>query len=128
MLSQEADNRFALTRVVLPVSGHVTRYDDLPDGRKVYDYYNLSEHPEYDLPFEVYGYLDLFRMGKQKKLRQGAAYLHRALQMLGLDTGVKFSQLEAIAEVLYERDRIFIAQEPTHQSWLHKVELPQETD
>lgn len=108
--------------VALPVKDPVMGYSDLPRGGLANGYL-LAAQPGYTLPFHVQGYFDLRKDGYPDKLNQSVAYLHRALQLLGIDKGIPKKQIEAAAEELYRRNRLFVDQETTYTDWLRKVDV-----
>jgi hypothetical protein len=106
--------------ISLPVSDAVTGYADLPRGGLA-DYYLLANQPGYTLPFDIYGYFDLSTNVHEQDMDASVAYLHRALQCLGVDAGVSRQRIEQVAQKLYHRDRLFVTQEKTFSGWLDKV-------
>jgi hypothetical protein len=94
--------------VTLPVGAQVVGYRDLPVGGYT-ERYRLSELDGYALSFDVQGYIDLTESGYTQKLERSASYIHRALQILGRDAGIKQAQLVEVAEKLYLRDGLHIA-------------------
>lgn len=114
--------RLHADEAVLPLPGGTAGYTDHPVGGTA-DVYRLAEHDGYDLPFAVYGYFDLSMPWLGDKIEQSVDYLRRALQSLGVDAGIKQAQVRAVADRLYQRSRLYVAQETTHQNWLDKVDL-----
>jgi hypothetical protein len=119
-LDATAHEVLTVREVALPVKDAVMGYSDLPkDG--LADGYLLAEQPGYTLPFRVQGYFDLRKDGYPYKLDQSVAYLHRALQILGIDKGIPKKKIEAAAAELYRRNRLFVDQETTYKDWLGKI-------
>ena len=117
---EDAGRILTLQPVSLPVTRRVSGFADLPRGGLA-DYLRLSEQPDYSLPFGVWGYFDLTREVPQQRMEATVAYLHRALQSLGVDAGISRQHIEHVAHKLYRRDRLFVTQEKTHSGWLDKV-------
>lgn len=121
-LSDVHSEKFIVQQANLPVTGEVTGYNDMPVGGLA-GRFDLSTHRGYDLPFKVRGYFNLATGTHRYDVDKCTAYVHRVLQVLSLDKGVKKKQIEAVVDKLYQRDALFVTRDRTPKDWLHKIEL-----
>lgn len=94
----------------LPCDSFKTGYRHMPPGGLT-DRYPLVENPGYSLDFNVEGYFDLTQEGHRDRMVDSIKYVRRVLQILGLDAGIKLSQIEAAVTDVYERDRLYVTAE-----------------
>lgn len=94
----------------LPCDRGQTGYRHMPPGGLT-DRFVLSDKPAYPLDFKVEGYFDLTEEGYRDRMHDSIKYVRRVLQILGLDAGIKLSQIESAVTDVYERDRLYVTAE-----------------
>ena len=92
--------------VTLPVSGPGSILDSAESI--VFDFVQLSEEKEYDLPFRAWGYFSLERCITSPSLANGVTFLRRAMEILGIEVNVSEILLEATVKAIHDRDRLLV--------------------
>ena len=94
----------------LPCDRSKTGYRHMPPGGLT-DRFMLANKPGYALDFNVEGFFDLTEDGHRDRMQDSIKYVRRVLQILGLDAGIKLSQIESAVTDVYERDRLYVTAE-----------------
>lgn len=79
------------------------------EGNKVvYDFIELSEKPDYPLPFRVWGYYTILGCLSTPDLDNAVLFLRRSLELLGLSINLSSKDLESVARAVYEREGLVV--------------------
>jgi hypothetical protein len=92
--------------VNLPVSDRGAMF--IPGKPVVYDFFQLSEEENYDLPFKVWGYYSLAGAMTSPLLKNGVVFLRRALEILGIQSNADDVLLEATVKALHRKDGLIV--------------------
>jgi len=120
--SETADSAFFRREVHTPLVPETIPFHALPVGGMT-DRLLLHTRPDYDLPFKVAGYFNLANRTFPEKLEDSVEYVHRAMQSIGNDAGIKREQIEDAVTMLYRRDRLFVRRDAAPMDSLRKIEL-----
>jgi hypothetical protein len=121
-LASDPDAAFFTREVSLPVAPETMPFHALPVGGMT-DRFILHERPGYDLKFKAAGYFNLANRTLPEKLEQSVRYVHRAMQSIGNDAGIKREQIEQAVGMLYRRDRLFVRRDAAPMDSVGKIEL-----
>lgn len=108
-------------KVHLPIAGEHVGYRHMPVGGGK-SRYALNRHENYDLPFEVQGYIDVTEEDIDERIATSTRYIRRALQALEVDAGIKLSEIEDVVRMLYKRDALYVT-DAVNNNIMQNVEL-----
>ncbi len=100
-------NPLKVRRASFPITHAEMGYRLMPVGGTAMRV-SLSERKDYNLPFVIEGYFDLSEESFQQRIDDSIAYIRKALQMLGVDAGIKIDQVEDVVDELYKRDGLYV--------------------
>ena len=79
------------------------------EGSKVvYDFIELSEKPNYPLPFKVWGYYTILGCLSTPELDNAVLFLRSSLELLGLSLKLESKDLEDVAKAVYEKEGLIV--------------------
>lgn len=99
-----------IRKVDMPVDQAQMGYRHMPRGGTGM-HYPLNTRDDYDLPTTIAGYFDPMEEGFHERIEEGTAYVRRALQMLGVDEGIKRPEIKAVVRKLYDREALYVTSE-----------------
>ena len=74
----------------------------------IYDYLELSDKEGYSLPFDVWGYYTIVGCLSTPELENAVLFLHRALELLGIQMQLTSKDLESVAKSIYEKEGLIV--------------------
>ncbi len=99
-LSRKYGLELVCERAELPVKDRAFLFEE--GSEVIYDFIELSEQPDYSLPFKVWGYFTLEGLGALPLLDDGVELVEEVLRQLHLALPVDQDRLKAILKDVYK--------------------------
>ncbi|MCK8601055.1 hypothetical protein [Desulfoferrobacter suflitae] len=74
----------------------------------VYDFIELSEKPDYPLPFKVWGYYTILGCLSTPDMDNAVIFLRKSLELLGFPFNIASRDLESVAKEVYHREGLVV--------------------
>ncbi|MHC1742764.1 MAG: hypothetical protein AB9873_07000 [Syntrophobacteraceae bacterium] len=99
-LSQKYGLELFCERIGLPVKDRAFLFEE--GSEVIYEFIELSERPDYSLPFKVWGYFTLQGLTPQPMFEDGIEFVEELLRQLRLAPPVDRDRLEVILKDVYK--------------------------